>query len=57
MHIEQPQSQPDIAPVCVPAKFIITFSILSSFKQCTSVEKVSENNAEVNMSEMESWNL
>lgn len=67
MNIEQPQIQADIAPVCLPAKFIITFAILSTFKQCTSMEEGNKNNSEVNMSVMEfvnshirkviSWNL
>lgn len=66
MNIEQPQTQADIAPDCLPAKFI-TFAILSSFKQCTSVEEGNKNNSEVNVGIMEfvsshirkviSWNL
>lgn len=67
MNIEQPRIQTDIAPVCLPAKFIITFAILSSFKQCTSTEEGNKNNSEVTMGVMEfvnshireviSWNL
>lgn len=52
MNIEQPRIQPHIAPVCLPAKFIITFATLSSFEQCTSMEEGNENNSEVNMGVM-----
>lgn len=67
MNIEQPRIQPDIAPVCLSAKFIITFAILSSFKQCTSMKEGTKNNSEVNKGVMEfvnshirkiiTWNL